>query len=89
MRRRRADGLFERIATFEALCAAARRPAAGKRRVPVPAGFLANLEGEVLRLERELQAGTWRLGGYSVVRDTRPEAPADIGRSVPRPGGAS
>lgn len=64
MRRRRADGLFERIATFEALCAAARRAAAGKRRVPVPAGFLANLEGEVLRLERELQAGTWRPGGY-------------------------
>ena len=64
MRRRRADGLFERIATFEALCAAARRAAAGKRRVPVPAGFLANLEPEVLRLERELRAGTWRPGGF-------------------------
>ena len=29
-----------------------------------PAGFLANLETEVLRLERELQVGTWQPGGY-------------------------
>ena len=64
MRRRRADGLFERIATFEALCAAARRAVTGKRRTPAPAAFLANLEPEVLRLERELRAGTWRPGGY-------------------------
>ena len=63
MRRRRADGLFERIATFEALCAAARRAVTGKRRTPAPAAFLANLEPEVLRLERELRAGTWRPGG--------------------------
>ena len=34
------------------------------RRVPGPAAFLANLETEVLRLERELQAGTWQPGGY-------------------------
>ncbi len=64
MRRRRADGLFDRIATFGALYAAASRAAAGKRRVPVPAAFLANLETEVLGLERELRAGTWRPGGY-------------------------
>ena len=54
MRRRRADGLFDRIATFGALYAAASRAAAGKRRVPVPAAFLANLETEVLGLERGL-----------------------------------
>ena len=64
MRRRRADDLFDRIATFEALCAAALRAAAAKRRVPGPAAFLANLETEVLGLERELRAGTWRPGGY-------------------------
>ena len=51
MRRRRADDLFDRFATFEALCAAALRAMAGKRRVPGPAGFFANLEPEVLRLE--------------------------------------
>ena len=44
MRRRRADDLFDRFATFEALCAAALRAMSGKRRVPGPAGFLANLE---------------------------------------------
>ena len=31
---------------------------------PGPAAFLANLETEVLALERELRAGTWRPGGY-------------------------
>ena len=36
----------------------------GKRRGPGPAAFLANLETEVLALERELRAGTWRPGGY-------------------------
>ena len=64
MRRPRADGLFDRVAAFDALCAAALRAAAGKRRAPGPAAFLTNLEPEVLRLERELRAGTWRPGGY-------------------------
>ena len=64
MRRRGADGLFDRIATFGALCAAASRASAGKRRGPGPAAFLANLEPEVLALERELRLGTWRPGGY-------------------------
>ncbi len=64
MKRRRADNLFDRVARFDALCAAAMRAAAGKRRVPGPSAFLANLETEVLRLERELQAGTWQPGGY-------------------------
>ena len=64
MRRRRADDLFDRFATFEALCTAAQRAMSGKRRVPGPAGFLADLEPEVLRVERELRAGAWRPGGY-------------------------
>ena len=64
MRRRRADDLFDRFATFEALCAAALRAISGKRRRPGPAAFLANLETELLRLERELRSGTWRPGGY-------------------------
>ena len=64
MRRRRADGLFDGMATFGALCAAASRAAVGKRRGPGPAAFLANLETEILALERELLAGTWRPGGY-------------------------
>ena len=64
MRRRKADGLFDGIATFSALCAAASRAALGKRWGPGPAAFLANLETEVLALERELRAWTWRPGGY-------------------------
>lgn len=44
MRWPRADGLFDRIATFGALCAAASRAALGKRRGPGAAAFLANLE---------------------------------------------
>ena len=40
------------------------RAVSGKRRSPGPAAFLANLETEVLRLERELRAETWRPGGY-------------------------
>lgn len=69
----RADGLFERIATFEALCAAARRAVAGKRRKPVPAAFHANLETEVLRLERQLRDGTWRPGRYLEIEVTDPK----------------
>ncbi len=70
----RATDLFDAIATFSALLAAARRAAAGKRRSPAAAAFLANLETEVLRLERQLAAGTWRAGRYTVlrIRDPKP-----------------
>lgn len=66
--------MFERIASFQALCAAAKRAAKAKRRKPGVAAFLANLEGNVLRLERELKNGTWRPGSYTVieVRDPKP-----------------
>ncbi len=66
--------MFERIANFQALCEAAQRAAKGKRRKPGVAGFLANLERNVLRLERELLDGTWRPGSYTVieVRDPKP-----------------
>ena len=70
---RRSDGLFAGIATFEALHAAALRAVPGKRRTPVPAAFLANLETETLRLERRLQAGTWRPGGYVEIEVTEPK----------------
>ena len=66
--------LFGEIASFRKLMEAARRAAKGKRRKPGVAAFLANLEREVLRLERELQDGTWRPGPYTViqVRDPKP-----------------
>jgi len=57
---RRAGDLFERAVTFEALLAAARRAARGKRRKRPVARFLLDLEPEVLALRAELRAGTWR-----------------------------
>ena len=71
--RRARDSLFDQVASFEALHAAALRAAAGKRRVPVPAAFLANLETEVLHLERQLRQGAWRPGRYVEIEVTDPK----------------
>lgn len=43
------------------------RAAAGKRAKPGPAAFLANLEPELLRLERELRGGAYRPGRYKTI----------------------
>jgi RNA-directed DNA polymerase len=61
---RRHDHLFGRIANFQALHAAARRAVKGKRKKPGAAAFFANLEGELLALERQLRAGIYRPGRY-------------------------
>lgn len=61
---RRERGLFGHIASFQALLAAARRAALGKRRKPGAAAFLADLESECLRLERTLRDGSYRPGRY-------------------------
>ncbi len=63
----KARSLFESIASFPALLAAAYRAAKGKRRSPGVAAFLANLEPEVLRLERELRTGRYRPGRYKKI----------------------
>jgi hypothetical protein len=60
----RHDHLFEAIADFGALHAAARRAVKGKRRKSGAASFFANLEGELLVLERQLQDGSYRPGRY-------------------------
>ena len=70
---RRHNGLFGEIANFRALHAAAMRAVAGKRRKPGAAAFMANLETELLRLERELQAGTWRPGRYVTIAIKQPK----------------
>ena len=64
---RRHPDLFDRIASFEALHAASLRAARGKRNTPATAAFLANLEKEILRLERELRNGTYRPGRYTTI----------------------
>lgn len=52
---KRHDDLFGAIASFSALRAAAKRAIKGKRNKPMPAAFMAGLEREILKLERELQ----------------------------------
>jgi len=71
---RRHDNLFDGIACFAALHAAARRAVKGKRRKPGAAAFLANLEPELLKLESELREGRYRPGRYTVIelRDPKP-----------------
>ncbi len=56
--------LFGGIASFPALIAAATKAAKGKRAKPGVAAFLANLETEALRLERQLLSGAYRPGRY-------------------------
>jgi retron-type reverse transcriptase len=64
---KRHDGLFEQIANFPALIRAAARAIKGKRGKPGAAAFMANLEKEVLRLERELLDGSYRPGRYLTI----------------------
>ena len=61
---RRHDQLFARIANFQALHAAARRAIKGKRKKPGAASFFANMERELLALERQLHEGKYRPGRY-------------------------
>lgn len=70
---KRHTDLFGQIATFPALYQAAQRAVRGKRSKPGAAAFMARLEPECLRLERELQDGSYRSGRYLeiVVRDPK------------------
>lgn len=61
---RRHDQLFNRIASFQALHAAARRAIKGKRKKPGAASFFINLESELLSLERQLREGEYRPSRY-------------------------
>lgn len=62
--RRKHNDLFGRIANFTALRLAARKAVKGKRKKPGAASFFANLERELLRLERQLHDGSYRPGRY-------------------------
>jgi retron-type reverse transcriptase len=61
---RRHDSLFPRIASFQALRRAAKKALLSKRKKPGAAAFAANLEREVLKLERELREGRYKPGRY-------------------------
>jgi RNA-directed DNA polymerase len=70
---KRHDDLFRRIANFGAIRAAARSAVCGKRKKPGASAFFANLERELLRLERELQDGTYRPGRYVEIKVRDPK----------------
>lgn len=70
---RRHNDLFPAIASFAALHGAAMKAIRGKRAKPGAAGFMANLEKELLRLEARLNQGTWRSGGYTVIQVLDPK----------------
>lgn len=65
--------LFGQIASFEALHGAALRAVRGKRGKPGASAFMARLETECLRLERQLRDRSYRSGRYVeiVVRDPK------------------
>jgi retron-type reverse transcriptase len=73
MQPKRHDDLFSHIASFQALRIAARKAIKGKRAKPTPAAFMVGLEREILKLETELQAGTYRPGGYVEIRIEDPK----------------
>jgi len=61
---RRHDGLYPRIASFQALRRAAKKALLSKRKKPGASAFAANLEREILKLERELLSGRYKPGRY-------------------------
>lgn len=61
---KRYDDLFAGIASFAALRAAAKRAVTGKRKKASASAFFANLETELLALERQLKDGSYRPGRY-------------------------
>ena len=71
---RRIGGLFESACSFASLEAAAARAARGTTKTAEVAGFLLDLEPEILHLERELLGGTYSPGPYRTftVRDPKP-----------------
>jgi retron-type reverse transcriptase len=70
----KAHGLFDGIASFGALLAAAQRAVRGKRERSDAATFFFRLEREVMRLADALQAGTWRPGPYREITVHEPKA---------------
>lgn len=70
---KRVGRLFEKVVDFHALCSAGRRAARGKGRSQSASAFLFNLEGEVLALQRELLAGTYRPRPYRTFHISDPK----------------
>lgn len=59
--------MFDEIASFPALLAAARRAVRGKRERWDAAAFFDDLERNLIRLSDQLRTGTWMPGPYRVI----------------------
>lgn len=70
---RRHNRLFHRIADWQALRTAARKAILGKRKKPGASKFQYSLEGQLIRLERELWDGRYRPGRYLEIEVTEPK----------------
>lgn len=71
---KRTGNLWEQLTSWENLTAAARAAARGKRRRPDVARFLHELESNLCGLQRELEDGSYRHGGYRTfwIQDPKP-----------------
>ena len=65
---KRLGALWPQVVSFDNLLAAYRKARRGKRRCADVARFALNLEQELLRLQRELQADTYWPGAYRLFR---------------------
>jgi len=63
-RRKRYDGLFDRVASLENLFAAAKKALRGRGLKMPAAGFAADLETQVVSLRRGLLSGAYRPAAY-------------------------
>ena len=70
----RHKNLFTQVYAFENLLQAARQAQRGKRFLPATLAFNHRIETELLRLQRELQTGTYRPGPFRsfTIRDPKP-----------------
>jgi hypothetical protein len=71
---KRAGHLFEKVADFSGLCAAARHAARGKGATHSASAFVFHMETEVLKLKRELEDGSYRPRSYRTfyISDPKP-----------------
>lgn len=68
-----ADTLFTHLTAFLHLLASLQRAASGKRSKRGVSAFLARQESALIHLRDQLQSGTWRGGGYTVIEVTDPK----------------
>jgi retron-type reverse transcriptase len=70
---KRYGNLWEEVTSFENLCRAFYKARRGKPKSPEAAAFFYDLEGGIIKLQKELWAGTYKTGPYRVFRVYEPK----------------